>query len=76
MQSEVQQKQKMNFIDYFETLTRAEKVSLRDKVVPSYMQLSTFYQKLARNSWTKLEIEKLESITGLNFIYGGATCDA
>lgn len=67
MQNNTEEVPKMNFTDYFEKLSREDKVALRDKLVPKYMQIATFYQKLARNGWTQLELEKLNVLTGKNF---------
>jgi len=57
----------LDFKDYYNSLGKDDRMALRHLVVPAYMQYPTFYQKLAKNSWTALEIEKLEMLTGEKF---------
>ena len=68
MKAEKEEKiQKIPFKGYYDNLPTEEKLSLRDRLVPNYMQLPTFYQKKDRNGWTALEYEKLKELTGINF---------
>ncbi len=60
-------KKKLNFKAYYESLSPEDKITIRQLVVPAYMQYSTFYYKLDKNKFTELEIEKLEMLTGENF---------
>ena len=58
----------MNFKAYYEALATDElKSSLRNKIVPKYISQSAFYRKKDDNTFSELEFEKLESITGQKF---------
>jgi hypothetical protein len=57
----------MSFKDYYNSLTIDGKNAIKNQITPKYMGNSTFYDKLAGNSWTKLEFEKLETITNQIF---------
>ena len=59
---------KIAFKDYFHSLSAEEKIELRDKLVPKYFHLITFYQKVAANRFSILEREKLTEVTGRNFL--------
>jgi len=54
------------FKDYFYDLESDQlRNNIRDLFVITYgMGYTTFYRKIRENSWTLLEFEKLESITG------------
>lgn len=61
--------EKIIFKDYFNSLsTDEERNSLRDFMVIGYeMGYTTFYRKVRENSFSKLELEKLESVTKQKF---------
>jgi hypothetical protein len=67
-----QTKKKQNFMkkivfkDYYQELSNKERSELKGKLIPCYMQYSTFYYKVKNNLFTELEFEKLESITRLS----------
>ena len=63
----------LNFKDYYNSLDTDEKIALRQLMVPAYMSYPTFYAKLDKNTWTALEIEKLEMLTGDKFTGNGTT---
>lgn len=58
---------KITFSDYFETLDVKSKNELRDKFTPIYVAYTTFYYKLRNNSFTELELQKLEELTNQTF---------
>jgi hypothetical protein len=58
---------KITFSDYFETLDVQSKNELRDKFTPIYVAYTTFYYKLRNNSFTELELQKLEELTNQTF---------
>ena len=58
---------KIAFSDYFEQLDTQGKNELRDKFTPIYVAYSTFYAKIKNNSFTELELQKLEELTNKNF---------
>lgn len=58
----------MNFKDYYDKLPSDEARNLiRDIMWPKYMGYSSFYRKIKDNTFTELEFEKLEEITGETF---------
>ena len=58
----------MNFKAYYEALPDDDSKSLlRNQIVPKYMSQSAFYRKKDENSFSELEFEKLESLTGQTF---------
>jgi len=57
----------MSFKDYYSNLEAGEKNKIRDYFVPKYVSNSSFYGKVADNSFTELEFERLELITGQIF---------
>jgi len=57
----------MSFKDYYSNLGPAEKNIIRDYFVPKYIRNSSFYAKVADNTFTELEFERLELITGQIF---------
>lgn len=59
---------KIAFKDYFNSLPMEEKIELRDQLVPKYFHMTTFYQKVAANRFTNLEREKLNEVTGRDFL--------
>lgn len=67
MQKENTKSEKLIFKDYYNSLKVAEKVELRDSIVPKYIQLPTFYVKLRDNSFSLLELEKINQLTGKTF---------
>lgn len=58
---------KITFSDYFETLDVKSKTELRSKMTPLYVAYTTFYYKLRNNSFTELELQKLEELTNQTF---------
>jgi len=58
---------KITFIDYYEALDDQSKKQLREKFTPIYMAYTTFYYKLRNNSFTELELQKLEELTNQTF---------
>jgi len=67
MKTNVENDEEMSFKDYFESLDIDAKSELRDSVTPAFMAYTTFYYKLRMNSWSELELRKLEELTGKNF---------
>ena len=59
---------KIAFKDYFFSLSLEDKIELRDKLVPKYFHMTTFYQKVAANRFSNLEREKLTEVTGRDFL--------
>lgn len=59
--------EKLSFETYYESLPIEEKLILRDKLVPRYLGLPSFYSKLRANRWTELEREKIQELTGKTF---------
>lgn len=58
----------MNFKDYFKALPNDKaRNAVRDVMWPKYMAYNTFYTKVRENTFTELEFEKLEEITGETF---------
>lgn len=58
---------KITFTDYFESLDVQSKMELRGKFTPLYVAYTTFYYKLRNNSFTELELQKLEELTNQTF---------
>lgn len=68
MQKTDKNPENLTFKDYFSGLSDDEKSEIRDLFITrKYMAYSTFYQKVEKNSWSVLEFEKLEEITGKKF---------
>lgn len=67
MQSKLLKKHKLNFKDYYNTLSESDKADLVKYFVPKYMSIATFYYRMRMESWTEYDFEKLEEITSLNF---------
>ena len=58
----------MNFKDYYDNLPDDDtRNAIRDIMWPKYMAYTTFYTKIRMNTFTELEFEKLEEITGETF---------
>ena len=57
----------LDFKDYYNKLSKDDRVALRQLMVPAYMSYPTFYAKLDKNAWSALEVEKLEKLTGEKF---------
>lgn len=57
---------KMDFTDYYVTLDVREKALIRDQMF-KYISHPSFYRKIRERSFSLLEIEKLEQITGKTF---------
>jgi len=68
MTTEEENKEKILFKDYFESLDNPAKKEIRDKMVPIHMEYTTFYNKLKNSSWKELEIQELERLTGKSFL--------
>jgi len=58
---------KINFADYYNSLSDEDKNAIRYKMCPVYMAESTFFYKVRENKFNPLEIEKLTVITGIEF---------
>lgn len=60
--------EKIIFKDYFNALpTDDDRNYIRDIMFPKYMAYTTFYTKVRENTFTELELEKLEEITNKTF---------
>jgi radical SAM superfamily enzyme YgiQ (UPF0313 family) len=57
----------MAFKDYYEALPRKEAPRVRDQIMSScgWAYVSSFYYKMQRDSFTKLEREKISVVVGL-----------
>lgn len=55
------------FKGYFESLEDEKKNELIYTLVPKYISISSFYRKKNDNSFSELEFEKLELLTGQKF---------
>lgn len=55
------------FKGYFESLDDDKKNELVYTLVPKYFSISSFYRKKNDNSFSELEFEKLELLTGQKF---------
>ena len=60
--------EKITFKDYYQFLEDIEKNRIRDVFVPQYLSYSAFYYKVRLNSFTELELQKLEELTKQSFL--------
>lgn len=60
--------EKIIFKEYYESLPDDKaRTDLRNEFVPKYISYPSFYRKISDNSFTELELEKLEEITNQKF---------
>lgn len=59
--------EKMTFKAYFQSLDSEAKKTLRDKMTPAFMAYTTFYDKLRKENWSELELQKIEELTTQTF---------
>lgn len=67
MEAKNEKPKKITFKEYYQSLEDVEKNRIRDVFVPQYLSYSAFYYKVRLNSFTELELQKLEEITNQKF---------
>lgn len=68
MQTKNEKPEKITFKEYYQFLDDDAKNRIRDVFVPQYLSYSAFYYKVRLNSFTELELQKLEEITNETFL--------
>jgi hypothetical protein len=68
MQTKNEKPEKITFKEYYQSLDDEAKNRIRDVFVPQYLSYSAFYYKVRLNSFTELELQKLEEITNETFL--------
>ena len=67
MNEKTENKEKISFKAYYESITTDERNSLRDSMYLVGMANSTFYYKVREDKFTELELRELESLTSQTF---------
>lgn len=71
MAVKVKKIEKLVFFDHYTSLTEKDKVFFRDRFLHiSGMTYATFYNRLRKNNWTKLEQKALDEVFNYSFEWG------